>query len=110
MRIRWIRIKKLTNAVAERSIDIHLSTALKQLVAFLSDDDGQLAILLNATLCKTESDIAVAISHELSHAKFQNDLHDEAFEIEFDRVLNLFQKSLNVSDGEIEFSKEKLGR
>jgi hypothetical protein len=108
MRIRWKMIKRITEGIAEKKVQIHISTALVKLIAFISEDNEILEILLNASACKRERDAVVATAHEVTHHKLKSDKHDAVFNQTLEETLSVFKEKMGFDDEAIEDAKERL--
>jgi len=102
MTIRWKRIQKTTSELfPDQPINIHVTTALNNLIEFLSVEKGGVDILINAIKCKGENQVIIAISHALAHLKTNVALHDQIWETAFKELLDAYALKLGIHDLEI---------
>lgn len=104
-KIRWKKIKKVTEEILGKPAKIHLSTALIKLIAFCDvEETGETNILISAYKCKSEEQIVAAVSHELAHIKLTEikhlayNLHTTEFYSEQSEILKVFEEKMNLKN------------
>ena len=95
-RIRWKKIKYLVTSLLRKDVQIHLTTSLTNVVAFICEEDNQVKILISSMRCKTEEEVIVAIAHEISHVQAKTNDHTNEFYEQMDKNISFFEKELNL--------------
>ena len=106
--VRWRTISRIVTQILGRKANIHLSTALTNLIAFCDvEETGETNILVSAFQCKTEIQVIAAVAHELAHIKMSMKdglnyrLHEKEFYLQLVEILKIFEKEMklkNLSD------------
>ncbi|MCD6124306.1 SprT-like domain-containing protein [bacterium] len=99
--LRWLKLKKIAEEITKESVDIHITTQLKENIRGVCTRNMQtngVEILLNAKYAKKEDDVIETLAHELAHLKVKG--HGKSFQKEMDRIKELIKKGLK--DGNID--------
>ena len=97
----------MSEEITHQKVEINLTTALHNLVAFLYSKEGNISVLLSGR-CKRESEAVVAVAHEIAHSQTKSDKHDLKFRRSFKKVLSIFSERMRIPEKDLEEAIERL--
>jgi predicted polyphosphate/ATP-dependent NAD kinase len=107
MSIRWKLIRKICEDITKKPVEINLSTALHNLLAFMYAENEKISIMVSAK-CKRESEVVVAVAHEITHFQMGSDIHNRDFDKKLKEILKVFSERMKLSEKTLYDSIERL--
>ena len=99
--IRIKRIKKVVEELINSAVEIHQTTELSKLIAFLIQKDGKYVILISSKICKREEEVVAAIVHETTHVLIGSPKHTNNFYKKLREVALYFDDKMGYEKGTV---------
>ncbi len=92
-KIKWRRLKRIAETIANRPVTIHCSTEVPLSLKAAADIyDERIDIVFNLQHIKSEEDILRALSHELTHVITAGQNHNQDFDTTWAQIYTELQQ------------------
>jgi Zn-dependent peptidase ImmA (M78 family) len=90
------------------TVEIHLTTALRGLVAYIVENGQGYQVLLNGNLIKDQATAVVAVAHEIGHVLAGTDKHDDRWKRKYKEVRKKLGEAFKIPERILKRKEEYL--